>query len=396
MMRPKYWLPTELWTRIFTVLSEKSDITNVRLVCQHFERLATPFLLSCIVCAPLLSMMTTLTAVSLHPVVSKSVEEIIYICNRYRRIQTLSGYKEALVEASPPFSGQFEAPRSKEEILDLKSAFSQYRQHYNDQTVMENSGEVIARLCSALMRMPNVKKVTISPNFDPVSDYWSTYSLEPAPAYDKAFLLLARALSLAGTTLQELDIESDDSTDRDDYGVTGAIFRGMSRMNLSHCCDAFRSLRKISIATHEENIDGWMTGHFAEILSCATNLEQLCITGGYTASISAKYFLGIPTWNQLISLDLCNANFDQKGLLGFFDRHSGTLKNLWFYHVCLLTGSWEIVLKWMKASLSLKVVSISEVVEENDDGDIIKVFMMEDAVQDYIIADGPQPLCLRH
>ena len=377
------------------MLSEQSHIINVRLVCQLFERLATPFLRSCIPCAPLLSMMTTLTAVSIQPVVSESVAEIIYICRRYQNIQRLSEYKEALIEASPPLSRQFEAPQSKDETLDLKVAFSQYRQHYNDQTVMENSGEVIARLCSALMRMPNVKKVRISPNFDPVSDHRSKYSLDPKPAYDRAFLLVARALSLADTKLEELDVESDDSCDGDDCGVTGAVFRGMSQMNLSHCCDAFRSLRKISIATHEANVDGWMEGHFAEILSSATNLEQLYITGDYTAYISAKYFLSISTWSQLTSLGLCNASFHQKELLGFFERHSGTLKDLWFLGVCLSTGSWEIVLKWMKASLSLQAVSMCRIVEENDDGDTIELFMTENAVQNYIIANGPHPLCPR-
>jgi hypothetical protein len=158
----QHWLPLELWTMVFQMLSERSnwpprnDIEKVRLTCRLFEKLATPFLLSRICCAPLSSQLTILTAVSLHPVLSRSVKEVVYVCNRYQLIKTLLEYKEALCRAETRAFRKFEEPESKEESLDLKTAFSQYGQHYNDQTAMENSGEVMAHLCSALTRMPNV------------------------------------------------------------------------------------------------------------------------------------------------------------------------------------------------------------------------------------------------
>ena len=62
---------------------------------------------------------------------------------------------------------------------------------------------------------------------------------------------MARVLSLTRTKLQELDIERDDNIDQDSRGMTGAVFRVMSPMSLSHCCDAFSGLREVTIATSE-------------------------------------------------------------------------------------------------------------------------------------------------
>jgi hypothetical protein len=338
-----HWLSRELWTIVFQILSKESnwpprnDIKSVRLTCRLFERLATPFLMSSIICAPLSSPLTTLTAVSLHPVLSKSVKEVVYICNRYRFIRTLLEYKDALHrEAS--LTSRYEEPKSEEKNLDLKTAFSQYTQHYNNQSAMENSGEVIARLCSALMRMPNIKKITVSPNFYCFLDSYSysRYFLEPEPAYDEAFLLMARVLSLTGAKIQELNIESDDNFNRDPQGVSGAVFREMSDMNLSHCYEAFRGLREVKITAHDYN-NGWMTDNLAKILSGATDLESLWVDGSSCAfHISTKHILSTTKWSHLTSLNFSTATFDQGELLDLPRRHSGTLKDLWLFCICFL------------------------------------------------------------
>ena len=133
-------------------------------------------------------------------------------------------YKEALRRERQLLLGKFEEPKSEEENRDLKTAFSQYRQTYNDQATMENSGELIACLCSALMRMPHIKKITISPNFHCFLDSHrqSKYFLEPDPAYNKAFLLMARVLSLTGTKIHNIEINDDPIGDVE--GVNGAPF----------------------------------------------------------------------------------------------------------------------------------------------------------------------------
>jgi hypothetical protein len=283
----------------------------VRLTCRLFEELATPFLLSRICCAPLSNQLTTLTVVSLHPVLSKSIREVVYICNRYRHIKTLLEYKEALHEEDP-LTLPYEELKSEEKNLDLKTAFSQYTQHYNDQSAMEKSGEVIARLCSALMRMPNIKKITVSPNFYCFLDSYrySKYFLEPGPAYNEAFLLIARVLSLTGAKIRELNIESDDNVDRDPQGVSGAVFREMSDMNLSHCCEAFCSLRKFIMSACDFN-DDWMTDNFAKILSSSIDLESLSTTScGWAFHISTNHFMSTTIWSRLASLNFNHSTFD--------------------------------------------------------------------------------------
>jgi hypothetical protein len=390
----QHWLPPELWTMVFQMLSPRNDIENVRLTCRLFKELATPFLLSCIYCAPLSSQLTTLTAVSLHPVISRSVKEVVCICNQYQLIKTLLEYKEALRRAELRAFRKFEEPKSEEENLDLKTAFSQYGQHYNDQTAMKSSGEVTARLCSALMRMPNIKKITISPNFYCFLDSYrySGYFLEPEPAYNEAFLLMARVLSLTGAKIRELNIESDDHIDGEPRGVDGAVFREMSHMNLSHCCDAFRGFRDITITAHEYDVDGWMTGNLATILSGATDLESLWFDGSRTFHISSKYIFSTTTWIRLTSLNFSQITFDQEELLDLLKRHSGTLKDLWLLYVWLTNGSWKILLEGMKSSLSLQTISIDDPAEEDDEGDAIHIYMKRAALKDYLLGDGPHPI----
>ena len=241
---------------------------------------------------------------------------------------------------------------------------------------MENSKEVIDHLCCALIWMPNVKKVTISPNYYFFLDSYrhSRYFLEPEPVYNEVFVLLSRVLSLTDTKLQELKIESDDNSNRDECGITKAAFREMSHM--SHCCDAFRSLRKITITAHVDDVDGWMTGHMAEILSCATDLEHLDIIGiivGYNDRIPARYFLRTSTWSRLTSLSLANTVLDQGELLGLLGRHLGTLNELCLHGISLTNGLWEVVLEWMKLSLSLQIVQINYVAEKDNEENLANI-----------------------
>ncbi|KFY67706.1 hypothetical protein V496_01442 [Pseudogymnoascus sp. VKM F-4515 (FW-2607)] len=308
------------------------------------------------------------------------------------------GYKEALRRAKPLF-GKFKEPKSEEGNRDLKTAFSQYRQTYNDQLTMENSGEVIACLCSALMRMPHIKRITISPNFDCFLDSHrhSRYFLKPDQAYNKAFLLMARVLSLTATNIHDLNIEISDDPIGDPEGVNGALFRVMSNIDLNHCCNAFRGLRSVTITADENDADGWMTGNLAKILSGATDLERLHIHGCFgTFHISTKYTLSTTAWSRLTSLDFSNATLDQRDFLDLLRRHSGTLKNINLFCVCLTNGSWKILLEGIKSSLSLQNISINYPLEGDDEDPRPllpkEIYLKENALENYLFRDGPHPL----
>lgn len=82
-------------------------------------------------------------------------------------------------------SRKFVELNSDEENIDLNKAFLQHRQQYTDQTALQKYGEVIGTLCSALMRMPNVKKIAVSPKYYccEAKEYSSRYFLGPEPEY---------------------------------------------------------------------------------------------------------------------------------------------------------------------------------------------------------------------
>ncbi|KAI9785347.1 MAG: hypothetical protein M1839_000365 [Geoglossum umbratile] len=391
----QYRLPPELWAMVFQKLpsapgrQRRNAIKNVRLTCRLFEKLATPFLLTRICCASLSKPLATLTAVSLHPVLSRSVKEVVYVCERYKLIETLVEYKEALDRTQPQYYLRFEKPGSNEE--NLKTAFSQYGQRYNDQTAVENSGGVIARLCPALMRMPNVEKITVSPNFDYFVDSYrnSIDFLLPTLVYNEAFLLMARVLSLTGVKIRKFNVEPHYSIDR---RSSGGPFRGISQTDLSLCCDAFRGLREVTVTVNQD-ADGWVRGDLARILSCATDLESLYVYGSsFTIDATPKCFLSTMTWSRLTSLHLDGFTLDQGRLLDFLRRHSDTLEDLGLSWICLSNGSWKSLLEGMKSSLSLRTVSINAFAEEYHKGMIDDVFIEEAALEDYLLGDGPHPL----
>jgi len=203
---------------------------------------------------------------------------------------------------------------------------------------------------------------------------------------------MARVLSLTGARIRELDIESDDNMDRDPQGVSGAVFQGMSYMDLSHCCDAFHGIRKVTMIVDGDCIGGWMTGNLVKILSGATNLEKMCFSGTRISPVSPKYIFGTTTWSHLTSLSFVNVDFDQGELLDLLRRHSGILKDICLFGVCLRNGSWRVLLEGMKSSLSLEAISIDGPCEEGNKGYVIDIYVRPAALTDYLLGDGPHPL----
>ena len=145
-------------------------------------------------------------------------------------------------------------------------------------------------------------------------DCYTGNFLEPDPEYNQAFLLMVRVMSLTNTKIQCLSIDHGDDACKEDVllGVDGELFRGMSNINLNHCCNAFRSLRDIKLTTKGEDADedGWMTGHLAKILSGATDLEKLYLHGACgNFSISTRYILSTKNVESLgfSEFPLCNS-----------------------------------------------------------------------------------------
>lgn len=70
-------LPLEVWGSICQWLG-KDDIRKTRLACSLFNDAASPFLLKRAWLSSISEDQNTLTAISLHPIFSKYVEEIYY------------------------------------------------------------------------------------------------------------------------------------------------------------------------------------------------------------------------------------------------------------------------------------------------------------------------------
>ena len=218
----------------------------------------------------------------------------------------------------------------------------------------------------------------------------SRYFLGPEPDYNESFLLLARVLSFTGAKIRKFSVQSLEGYG----GIDGAVFGGMSQSNLSHCYNAFRGLREVSVTATKRNVDGWMTGNLAKILSGAANLETLRFNGctSETFPISTKFILSATTWSQLTSLTLVDACVDQKDFLDLLTRHSGTLKIINLCVIGLTEGSWKILLEGMKSSLSLRNIDIDWPYQKDDEHNEIHIYWDRNALTSYLLGDGPHPL----
>lgn len=370
--------------------SQENDIKSVRLTCRLFNQLATPFLMSEIFCAPLSSTLTKLTAVLHHPILSRSIKTVVYASRRYQAMG-FQDYQQAVEESSWP---GYSSPQCEADVLELEAMFSLYKQHYQDQTMMERSGELTARLCSALTRLPNVERVIISPNIYCYLDnaLSSNYFLDPESAYDEAFLYVCRILSLTDTKIRELRVEDAETEDHECGGLTAEAFQEMSLLDSSHCRNVFRGIRTLDLTAQDEAKGGWIIGQLADFLSCATELENLSITGCFCCPLRPEHFLRTTTWRCLTTLSLFHTIFCQEELLAFLRRHSTTLKDLSFFFVGVRNGSWKAVLTGMKSSLSLQSIDVFDLHELNDDGYGTDVFVPVAAVRGYLLGDDCHPL----
>lgn len=200
------WLPLELWTMTFQTIADTSPwstrLSNVRLTCKLFANLAAPFLLPRIICGPLSNPLATLTDVSRHPAISRSVREFIYTCHQYSSIENLSDYKVALRRTFHKICwtefrrGEY---RPEQSIFAILSALQ-----WSDCCGKMWWGHSHSLLCSNADA--KCRKDRSSPKYYccEAKELSSRYFLGPEPDYNKTFLLLARVLSFTGAKIRKI------------------------------------------------------------------------------------------------------------------------------------------------------------------------------------------------
>ena len=387
----QHQVPAELWIRIFRLLPAQydshNDVQSVRLVCRHFEQLASHLLMSTVRCGPISDSLVRLTAISLHPIISKSIQEVVYTCYRYESFKTLQDYEHR--------GRDMRRPQTVEDVEELNSAFLQYRRHYDDQIAMEITGEATTRLCTALMRMTNIEIFTLSPDYDcTLNDYChSPYFCRTQPDYDEVFTRIAHILSLTGIKLREFHVDKEEWTTHDDHGLREYSFSSLSRRSLHQYCDLFRGLREVTLTLQG---DGWTTDHLVQILSCATELVYLHVAGIlFGENIDAACFWRDATWSQLSTLRLEHVSFKAGVLFELLSRHSTTLRELQLRNVMLFDDKWRLIFETTRDLLRLESLHVYDLRETDVDErttTVIRNWDDANQVEAYCLRDGPLPL----
>lgn len=321
----------------------------VRLVCRQWSALSAPYLIDRVFFAPRRKVLEYFTAVSKHPVFSKTAIEIVYI-------------PKLCVKSTMD---------SEEHQSACQHCRDNEKVSFDDQEAILESEEDMEVLQAALHSMPNLAKLLICDNlleYDGRSWYstdmplsWAdAYALPPMfglfPQYDSDdsgygsswdLLMLENlfcAMSLSGRHFHTLAVEAQCQYNRIILPSTLCQIPSDASWHTSHI---LRTLSKLSLSFSNSSLgfineDGNGIRMMSEWLEAATVLEELTLAFlmKLDPEEGACRLLTLPEWPHLRYLKLVGLVCTEDDLVAFLRKHALTAVCL--QSICLTgPGTWE-------------------------------------------------------
>jgi len=324
-----------MFLAIFKLLA-REDIKHFRLVCRLWELLGAPFLMNRVFFGPRRKIMDNFTAISRHPIFSKSIKQIAYdVALNDASLLDLEIYKEEFdVSYAPIDEGVYQR------------GLDRYREVFSDEQAILDTGEDFAVLKAGMDLMPNAKSFLLSDGLRHRCLWHWYHDLDPgfwdaSPAFPLSYFYsrcdrpgvswdlrvvrsILRAMSLSDTRVESLTLGVGGSKDRGAVPFTPTRFTGVES---GHACGALRSLTKLSIQfkpnshfnihpQREETraLVGW--------LSEAQNLAQLTLDFCPALDWDASHeLLETAVWPSLQAVRIANIRTHTFLAAGFLERH---------------------------------------------------------------------------
>ncbi|KAI1771189.1 hypothetical protein F4818DRAFT_215019 [Hypoxylon cercidicola] len=345
-------LPTELMLNVLEKFS-RQDLKSVRLAAKMFNPVSSKLLFKRAFASVHLKDLEVLSAISRHPTLRLAVCEIVYVGVYFH-------YPEVSEDRKTQLTSQ--------QVADGRRY---YRARAQEQEETRRSGEDVAIISAALVKMPNVRQVTLTNDlwrYDdvPLASSLHPFSVEPhgtplrvgegmhaQEPFDHGFKVMCKAVSISGRQIETLLTDYSDNISQDEYEHLGDIILNIgivpgsficSSRDLQHYCNAFQHMREISFkldTSDPQKFHFLQANQVARVLAAATCLEKLTFgMDNETSIIPLSRVLGTHTWQHLHYLNLESITVKVPEFVGLLRRHSRTLKKLVLYFVTLAKGRW--------------------------------------------------------
>lgn len=392
-------LPSELLHMVCTHLKPK-DVANLRLASRVVAPIGLQYLSPKVHLLIAKDSFKQLEAIAKHPVVSKYVTSLSYEANileiydeerwtkniwspdyldRKRKLQE-TGRRYSLRSHKGGCTQARTVPRHEYTKRQLKEAFRKYEGFCDYQShVQEHHRE----LANAMKSFPNLKELTMSAHVMPNKQLFKKtfgpgYCTRWREDTEKWPVGLAQMRSLllsachAGLKIERLHCEQ---VNWRTLTQKNEVFEDMKR--------SVRHLREMSITFSmgcggEE--DEWgviqierclLNGRLKDFVTSAPHLEllEICFESDRSIiSIEFEHLVGDFHWPSLKAVKIDMVETAEDHLVGFFERHAGTLKRLCMSSLLLSDGSWWSVFEKMRLVLELESVEILGCLDTDSDG----------------------------
>ena len=416
------YFPPEILSAILCSQS-KIELKKARLVCKAFDAAAVPFLFDEIFIAARYA----------------DIEKAILLASRF------GSFVKALIFCSEEFSSDVTLHDFKHQWADVNLATSYYTSYCKlreEQEQLLSEGEFFRYLCSTLILLSNLRKITLTSihcipklslfrqsyvdgclrTFNPRSDteYPALKSLKPTLDHEcfasingpkrsdpNSWPEVLRALHVSGNTnVKTIVTEGDDSWS----GLVSSHFRMTSRQRFC-VAKVLQNLTRLHI-----HLDGYLVNDvvngelfpqrvIAQTLSAAINLESLMIEiiGNYVqweeeeedqdARTTFEMILGSCKMPKLVTLGLSRFTTTEAEMTTFLQDSQG-IRHMSLDDVKIISGSWEDVFRNMKATLPLKSFESRGLhggVTELFDASFGWKHETDRAIEKFLFGDGPNP-----
>ncbi|KAL9121685.1 MAG: hypothetical protein Q9187_001751, partial [Circinaria calcarea] len=414
--------PNEVLLLIFGY-SRKEELKKIRRASKTCNGLATPLLFDNIYISPHQKDLEVFTNISQSPHLSRSIRRLIYDTSTFTVGSGKEWYVKQVLQQTSYLLWNFgrghEFKNADEQINDLLRAAHplkppEYEMRHTERKLLsyriinrgyeayltkakeqrENEkGELVARLCMGLERLPNLQTVsfeyewasqvrnpkfsvetTLTPLFlegSPLSRSFHPLYLRPTSAEPPkylsplfiAFPTVMRALALTRKEITRLEYAHP-------HGIADYVFDSKATMNtalLQHTIDALRHVRHLNIGLHAMDTSDFKSAHstMPEILRSMANLEGLEINVNESDrddlipySLSEIFGRTPFTWSNLSTLYIQYFACSQTELLSFL-RLQYNLSDLHLEGIELGDGKWADTFDDLRHLPSLKSFAVT-------------------------------------
>ncbi|KAL7272463.1 hypothetical protein RUND412_004736, partial [Rhizina undulata] len=398
-------LPVEMLHQIVSYLSGR-DLNPLRLVNRTLSAVASIFKFRALHVRVTRSGLDYLLHVSRQPELARCVREITY---PYEHLALMENPRVDFLDSCLDPTAFSQVERFATMFFDW------YTDNYVAQMELEDSGECVRTLESALSRMANIRAIVPGHNNFSICFEFEKWC-RTLSATDKAYVQGEKQAMKAVMDLVKTTHRLRFMLDRFERGVSGIWGGFLSEdSDLWNCASLFQNLTSVNVCittlNTSEDTGALMKeaaeGRIYKFLTFAPNLKTLSLAiikccnnylilpGIHRVEVPRINLLDVLgrgyVWKNLHTVNLDLPPIRLEDLVGFLGRHAMTLKCLRLCCGLLPNGTWREVMDFLKERLHLMDLKLDYIRENRRDaGGVRKVYSVdaERKMIDYILRGG--------